>query len=178
MQFTVTASGHTLLASFVPPAEAVCDIVCSVCGFVRGAGADQVGEPVVICAAGTTRFRSFQVAETTPGDADVVALAFDVEVAVTAVLEIAMVHPHVLCAVEAQVVPTVAVVRSGTFERQVAQQQVTALQIQDTGLVFVLLFGNQFLARQRHDRQVTLVRADVIGDGDVLRNDDDAVFCV
>ena len=133
---------------------------------------------MVVRSARTACFWCFEVTETAPGDADVVALAFDVEVAVTAVLEIAMVHPHVLRTVEAQVVPTVAVVRARTLKSEVAQQQVTALQIQDTGLVLVLLVGNQFLARQRHDRQVALVRADVIGDGDVLRNDDDAVFCV
>ena len=175
MQFAVAAAGHTLLATFVPPAKTIGYVVGAIGRFVVGARTDEIGETVVVRSTRTSGSGRFEIAEATPCDGDVVALAFDVEVAVAAVLKIAMVHPHVLRAVEAQVVPTVAVIRSRTFERQVAQQQIAAFQIQDTRVVFVLLVGNQFLARQRHNSQVGLVRADMVCNGDILRDNNHAV---
>ena len=164
-----------MLATLVPPAKTIGYVVGAIGRFVVGARTDEIGETVVVRSTRTSGSGRFEIAEATPCDGDVVRSSFDIEIAVATVLEVAMIDPYVGGFVQTEVVPPVAVVGARSFERKVAQQQVTALQIQDTGLVFVLLVGNQFFARQRHNSQVGLVRADMVCNGDILRDNNHAV---
>ena len=96
----IAASGHTLLATFVPPAETVGDVIRPVSRFVGTAGTYEIGETVVICSAGTARFGRLQITETTPRNGDIVRLTLDIKVSVHTVLEIAVVDPYILGAIE------------------------------------------------------------------------------
>ena len=72
--------------------------------------------------------------EATPRDGDIVSESLIVEVAVTTVLEIAVVNPCLGNTVEAEVIPSVAVVSARTYEGEVAQDDVagTFLEIENT----------------------------------------------
>jgi purine nucleoside phosphorylase len=72
--------------------------------------------------------------EATPRDGDVVGESLVVEIAVATVLEIAVVNPCLCNAVEAEVIPSVAVVSARTYEGEVAQDDVagTFLEIENT----------------------------------------------
>ena len=80
---------HTLVATFAPLTECVCDIqVIFAILFGTIAGTYEVGISVDVGALG--------IMETTPRYGDEVREAVDVEVAVHAVAEIHVVHPNVL----------------------------------------------------------------------------------
>ena len=175
MELAVAATGHTLFASFVPPAESIRDVIRAISGFVAAARADEVGEAVVVRSSRTAGFRLFEVTETTPCYRNIVRCAFDIEVAVTAVLKIAVIDPYIRGFVETEVVPSVTVVCTGTLKGQIAQKEVVAFQIQNTRIVLVLLGRDQFLARQCHDGQVRLVRTDVVCNGDVFGDENHSV---
>ncbi len=117
MEGGVAASCHTLDAAFVPKAVRPCHVVGTVGGFVAAAGAYEVGEAVVVGSTRAACFRGLEIAEAAPGDGDVVGVAAIVEVAVATVLEVAMVDPAIGYAVETEIVVTIAVVGTWTYER-------------------------------------------------------------
>ena len=57
-----------------------------------------------------------KLAETTPTDGDIVGRSFVIEIAIAAVLEIAVVHPAVGCLIEAEIIPSIAVVSTWANE--------------------------------------------------------------
>ena len=183
MQLAVAASGHSLLASLIPPAKTICYVIGAIIGLIAATRSNEVGAPVVIRPFLAFRVAEvtfscacrFEIAETTPCDGDIIGFAFDIEVSVAAVLKIAVIDPYIGGFVETEIVPSVTVVRTGTLKGQIAQQEVIAFQIQNTRFFLVLLGGDQFLARQCHDGQVAFVRTDVVGDGDVLCDQNHAV---
>jgi hypothetical protein len=62
--------------------------------------------------------------ETTPRDSYIVGKSFVVKVTIATILEIAVVNPRLCYAVEAEVIPAVAVVCARTHEGEVAQDDV------------------------------------------------------
>ena len=86
-----------------------------------------------------------------------------------------MVNPYILGSVQRQQIFTVAVVSARTFESDIAEDDVTASEIYDTGFALCLTCGDKSYARQRHNGYVIGVGAYLILKGQVLCNDDDFI---
>ena len=79
--------------------------------------------------------------ESRPTDADTVRAFHDVEIAVDAILYVTVVHPHVLCANQADIIAVVGIniVGSWAAQGQVADNDIpTAIQQEDTGILIAV----------------------------------------
>ena len=124
------AHGHALHTARAPPAEGVCG--AEETARLAVARAYQVGVLVHVRAVG--------VAERTPADGVEIGRVRDVEVAVHAVHEVAVVHPAVLRRTERQQVAATHVDRAGPLEPQVADDDVLAAEhVQHACVAVVLL---------------------------------------
>lgn len=93
---------------------------------------------MVFASTRTSCQRFFEIAETAPGDGNVIRGILAVEVSVHAILEIAMIHPDVGGSVNAEVVSPVRVIGSGALEGKIAQYQVVGarFEIEDARGIF------------------------------------------
>ena len=128
MHLTETDTGHALLTTIVPPAVDEGDIQLALVTRLLITVAYQVGEAVILRTA-TVAFATGrkEVAEAAPGDTDVISSDTDVQIAVDAILEVAVVDPDVGTALQIQVVVAIEVASSRTLEGDVADGDVVAL---------------------------------------------------
>lgn len=118
MYLAVAHHGHTLLAAFVPEAIGEGDVQVERVLHLPVGGADEVGIAVIVGA--------LRIAKTAPGDGDKVALLGDVEVAIHAIDEFAMIHPKVGGAYAGDEVGTAHIQCAGANETKVAENDVLA----------------------------------------------------
>lgn len=175
MQFSIAAAGHSLFAALVPPAIGEGDIIRAIVRLVAATRANEVGETVIVRAARTARFGLLEIAETTPADGYIVRLAFDIEIAIAAILEITVIDPHLRSFVQTEIIPSVAVIGTRSLEREIAEEEVTAFEVEDAGIGLVLLVADEFDTRQRHDGEVGAVGTDVVGNRNIPGDDDNTV---
>ena len=67
--------------------------------------------------------------ETTPRDGDIIGVTLIIEVTIATILEVAVVHPDVGCAVKTKVISTITVVCTRTFKGEVTHNDIVRTRL-------------------------------------------------
>ena len=152
---------HTLHATLAPPAVAECYSQVAVVARHAVVIAYEVRETVVGSFLFSCADRGQFVAELTPRKCHVVSTFHYIDVAVHAVVKLAMVNPEVVATLQTQTVVAANVKRATTTEHHITENHVLSiLKIQHTTLVVGALsisWVHQFCPRQTIDGQIAIL---------------------
>ena len=127
MYLAISHSWQTLLAAFIPPAVGKSNLQLA---FIAGslvAATNQIGKTMIVGTAGTTSPWCDKITETAPGDTDVIGSRIDIEVAITTILEITMIYPHISTLLHGEIVLSIDIISSWSLEGKVAQDNILAV---------------------------------------------------
>lgn len=130
-------TGHTLVATLIPPAVGKGGAQMSAVFGIVVAAAPKAAVAMVGRTARTTGVWLDEIAETAPSDGYMVGAVVAVEVAVYPILEVTVVYPDIVGILELQVIVTINVISSRTLESKVTQDDVPATaERQDARLAY------------------------------------------
>ena len=140
MYLSETDAWHSLTATFIPPAVGIGDAEASfVFSGILVAASDQVGIAMVVCTARPSVPWVDKIAETAPGDTDIVAAVLTVQITINTILKVTVVDPDTLTSLKGEIVVAVNIISTCSLESKIPEDDILAvLENEYTTFVFVI----------------------------------------